>query len=191
MQSTIRRFSDLLGVISRIALWLSGAGLVADDRVHRLAGMGTLCPQRLVQMDRGFLGAADELVHPARCRRRPLREGNHLSFDILIHVLPDKLRKVLFSISDLVVLVFAGGMVVYGVQLAAQTWQNTMPMLGLPGGVQYLALTTGGVLMVLFSLERLLRRAVGLPTRRFRRPAGRGRLRWSFSSCSEPSRFCF
>jgi len=169
MQSTIRRFSDLLGVISRIALWLSGAGLVLMTVFIAWQVWGRYVlndSSRWTEVSSVLLMSWFILLGAAV----GLREGNHLSFDILIHVLPDKLRKVLFSISDLVVLVFAGGMVVYGVQLAAQTWQNTMPMLGLPGGVQYLALTTGGVLMVLFSLERLLRRAVGLPTRRFGDP---------------------
>lgn len=166
MKSTVQHISDVVGVICRAALWLSGAGLVAMTALIAWQVWG-----RYVMNDTPtwteitsvllmgwfiLLGAAVGL-----------REGNHLSFDVLLHVLPERVQKILHSVSDLVVLVFAGGMVFYGIVLARQTWQNTMPMLGLPGGVQYLALIMGGVLMMLFAVERLLRRAAGLPTRRF------------------------
>lgn len=96
-----------------------------------------------------------------------IREGYHLSFDVLLHFLPDRGKRVLFTISDLAVLVFSACMVGYGYQLAAGTWTSTVPNLGISGGVVFLALIAGGCLMVLFSLERLARRLAGLETARF------------------------
>ena len=66
------------------------------------------------------------------------------------------------AISDLAVLVFGIGMVVYGVQLTIQTWTATIPVLHLPGGFTYMPIVAGGVLMALFALERLALRAAGV-----------------------------
>ena len=64
--------------------------------------------------------------------------------------------------SDLAVLVFGVGMVVYGLQLTIDTWTATIPVLHLPGGFAYMPLVGGGVLMSLFALERLCLRAAGV-----------------------------
>jgi TRAP-type C4-dicarboxylate transport system permease small subunit len=164
--SKIERLSAVIGVIARIALWLSGAGLVAMTAFIAIQVWGryvmndtptwTEVSSVLVMGWFILLGAAVGL-----------REGNHLSFDVLLYVLPQSARRVLHSVSDLVVIIFGFGMIFFGIQLAAQTWQNTIPLLGIPGGIEYLALITGGILMMLFSVERLLRRFAGLPTRRF------------------------
>ena len=46
-----------------------------------------------------------------------VRENYHLGFDVLLYVLPDGSKAVLRTISDLAVLAFGLGMVVYGCQL--------------------------------------------------------------------------
>ena len=96
-----------------------------------------------------------------------IREGNHLSFDVLLFLLGDRAKQVAYTISDIVVIGFGCGMVGYGLQLALKTWPTTIPNLGISGGIAFLALITGGALLVIYSAERLLRRAVGLPTIRF------------------------
>ena len=166
MRETIIKLSAAIGVVANGALWLSGAGLVLMTALIAWQVWGryvmndtptvTEVSSVLVMGWFILLGAAVGL-----------REGNHLSFDVLLYILPDRVRLVFYSISDLVVLIFSLGMIVYGVQLAEKTWQNTVPLLGISGGIEYFALIAGGVLMALFAVERLLRRAVGLPTRRF------------------------
>ena len=96
-----------------------------------------------------------------------VREGNHLAFDVLLHVLPGRVQRLFHSLSDLVVIAFGGGMIVYGWQLAATTWATTIPNLGLTGAAAFFSLIAGGALMILLSVERLLRRSVGLATSRF------------------------
>ena len=66
------------------------------------------------------------------------------------------------AISDLAVLAFALGMVVYGLQLTIDTWTAIIPVLHLPGGFTYMPIVAGGVLMALFALERLVLRAAGI-----------------------------
>ena len=50
----------------------------------------------------------------------------------------------------------------YGLQLTIDTWTAVIPVLHLPGGFTYMPVVAGGVLMVLFALERLALRAAGV-----------------------------
>jgi TRAP-type C4-dicarboxylate transport system permease small subunit len=91
-----------------------------------------------------------------------IRENYHLGFDVLLYVLPKGGKKYLRTISDLVVLAFAIGMIVYGMQLVLLSWAARMPTLGVPEGTKYLPVVVGGALIVLFSLERLVVRWSGV-----------------------------
>ncbi|HEV2514173.1 MAG TPA: TRAP transporter small permease [Devosia sp.] len=91
-----------------------------------------------------------------------IRENYHLGFDVLLYVLPKSGKKYLRTISDLVVLAFALGMVVYGMQLVLLSWAARMPTLGIPEGAKYLSVVAGGALIVIFALERLVLRWSGV-----------------------------
>ena len=90
-----------------------------------------------------------------------VRENYHLGFDVLLYALPPGGKKYLRSISDLVVLAFAVGMIVYGIELVRLQWPARMPALGIPEGIRYLPLVGGGILITLFALERLVLRLKG------------------------------
>jgi TRAP-type C4-dicarboxylate transport system permease small subunit len=96
-----------------------------------------------------------------------IREGYHLSFDVLLYFVSHRVKMVLFSISDIAVAFFGGGMIWYGWQLAAKTAGNKLPSLGISGAFDFMPIVGGGVLVVIFSFERLARRAAGLRTARF------------------------
>lgn len=166
MQDRVRALSAVLERASRVFLWLAGAGLVLMTALIGWQVFGrfvlndtptwTETTSVLLMGWFIFLGAAVGV-----------REGNHLSFDVLLYVLPERVQRWLHSVSDLVVIAFAGGMVWYGWQLAGNAWSTTIPNLGVSGAVAFFSLIVGGVLMALLSVERLLRRAVGLNTSRF------------------------
>lgn len=166
MQTFVLTLSAILRTVSRISLWIAAAGLVAMTVFIAWQVFGrfvlndtpTWTESGSVLLMGWFilLGAAVGI-----------REGNHLSFDVLLYILPEGAKKVLFTISDLVVIAFGCGMVLFGLQLAGRTWSTTIPNLGFSGAVAFFALIAGGVLVVSFSLERVLRRLVGLPTSRF------------------------
>ncbi len=152
----------VLSGLARLALWISGAGLtlmtiiifwqVFSRYVLNRSPSWTESFSVLLMGWFIFLGAAVGV-----------RERTHLGFDVLLYVLPASAKAVLRSISDLVVLAFGAGMIVYGVQLARLTWNTVMPSLALPGGVSFLPVILGGALVCLFSLERLAGRFAGLP----------------------------
>lgn len=156
----MKKAASGLGLISKAALWLASTGLVLmtlfigwqvfgrfvlNDSPSWTEPMAILLMSWFI-----FLGAAVGV-----------REGYHLSFEVLLYVLPQGARRLLYYISDLAVLFFGGAMAFYGLQMAAKTWPSTMPGLGLSGGVTFLALIGGGILTVIFTLERLALRASG------------------------------
>jgi TRAP-type C4-dicarboxylate transport system permease small subunit len=166
LQDRLTRVAETTGVLARIALWVAGIGLVLMTAL--IAAQVFWCyvlndsiswtePASVMIMGWFiFLGAAVGI-----------REGYHLSFDVLLYVLPERVKQWLHTLSDIVVAAFGGGMIWFGTELAAKTAANKLPSLGISGAFDFIPVVAGGVLVVLFSLERVARRAAGLPTARF------------------------
>src|SRR5918995_4049030 len=162
MSNSLTSAVNFLSRLSNAALWLAGAGLVL---MTAFVAWQVFCryvlndspswtePGSVMLMSWFiFLGAAVGV-----------RENNHLGFDVLLYVLPKSGKRVLRMISDVVILAFGVGMVWYGGQLAILTWNTTLPSLGVSGAFDYLPVVAGGVLVVLFALERIVRRIAGEP----------------------------
>jgi TRAP-type C4-dicarboxylate transport system permease small subunit len=152
----------LLGLLSTLALWAAGVGLVA---MTGFVAWQVFCryvlndspswtePGAVLLMSWFiFLGAAVGV-----------RENFHLGFDVLLYVLPKSGKRVLRMISDIVIFVFGIGMVWYGSQLVALTWNTTLPSLGVTGAHDYFPVVGGGALIVLFAAERIVKRLSGMP----------------------------
>ena len=161
MQQRLTDAARVLGTLSTIALWISAAGMVAMTamvawqvfaRFVLNASPSWTEPASVMVMSWFiFLGAAVGV-----------RENFHMGFDVLVHFLPASTAPWMRAISDLAVVVFGLGMVVYGLQLTIDTWTAIIPVLHLPGGFTYMPIAAGGALMVLFALERLVLRAAGI-----------------------------
>jgi TRAP-type C4-dicarboxylate transport system permease small subunit len=149
-------------LLSTLSLWLAGAGLVL---MTGFVGWQVFCryvlndspswtePGSVMLMSWFiFLGAAVGV-----------RENNHLGFDVLLYVLPKSGKRVLRMISDVVILAFGAGMIWYGSQLVALTWNTRLPSLGISGAFDYFPVVAGGVLVVIFALERIVQRLAGAP----------------------------
>ncbi|SFC02166.1 TRAP transporter small permease [Tropicimonas isoalkanivorans] len=162
----MRSVARVTGIIGRIALYLSGTGLVImTAMIAAQVFWRYVLNDSIIWTEPGsvmvmgwfiFLGAAVGV-----------REGYHLSFDVMLMVLPNRAKLWCYSVSDLVVVAFGFGMIWYGTQLALKTAGNKLPSLGISGAFDFIPLVGGGVLLVIFSLERLARRAAGMPTARF------------------------
>ena len=157
----LARTAKVLNAISNAALYIAGAGLVVMSVivlwqvfVRFVLNWGQAWTELTSIMIMSwfiFLGAAVGV-----------RENYHLGFDVLLYVLPKGSKKVLRTISDIAVFAFAIGMVVYGIDLMRLQWNEKMPGLGISGAFRYLPLATGGVLIVLFSIERIVLRWAGV-----------------------------
>lgn len=162
MFENLKRAGAFLSGVSTLSLWLAGLGLVV---MTAMVAWQVFCryvlndspswtePGAVMLMSWFiFLGAAVGV-----------RENYHLGFDVLLYVLPKSGKKWLRMISDLVAFAFGIGMIWYGSQLVALTWGTTLPALHISGGWDYVPLVAGGVLVCLFSLERIVLRLAGEP----------------------------
>ncbi|MBY3346055.1 TRAP transporter small permease [Rhizobium sp. 25PS6] len=162
MSNNLTPVVNFLTRLSNAALWLAGTGLVL---MTVFVAWQVFCryvlndspswtePGSVMLMSWFiFLGAAVGI-----------RENNHLGFDVLLYVLPKSGKRVLRMISDVVILAFGAGMVWYGGALISLTWNTTLPSLGISGAFDYLPLAGGGMLAVIFSLERIVLRLAGEP----------------------------
>jgi TRAP-type C4-dicarboxylate transport system permease small subunit len=166
MQDRLRSIAVATGHLARVALWVAGVGLVLMTALiaaqvfwRYVLNDSIVWTEPASVMIMGwfiFLGAAVGI-----------REGYHLSFDVVLYFLPERAKMILFSISDLAVGAFGCGMIWFGWQLAEKTAGNKLPSLGISGAFDFAPLVAGGVLVVIFSFERIARRAAGLPTSRF------------------------
>jgi len=161
MRIFLQRLALVLSFVAKLALWLAGIGLVAMTAIvawqvygrYVLGSTPRYAEASAVLLMAWFifLGAAVGV-----------REGYHLGFDVLLYVVPRRVKQVLRFISDLAVFGFGAGMVFYGWQLVQHAWRVPVPTLGIPGGVSYVPIVIGGGLICTFILERVLRRAAGL-----------------------------
>ncbi|CTQ34740.1 TRAP-type C4-dicarboxylate transport system, small permease component [Jannaschia rubra] len=160
------RIARATGLLARGALWVAGIGLVSMTAMiacqvfwRYVLNDSIVWTEPASVMVMGwfiFLGAAVGI-----------REGYHLSFDVVLYFLPDRVVKVLHTVSDLAVGGFGLAMIWYGASLAYRTSGNVLPSLGISGAFDFLPLVAGGALVALFSAERIARRAAGLQTARF------------------------
>ena len=148
--------------LSTASLWLAGLGLVLMTAFVAWQVFGRYVlndspnwtePGSVMLMSWFiFLGAAVGI-----------RENYHLGFDVLIYVVPLKGKRALRMISDLVIFAFGIGMIWYGGKLVALTWGSVLPSLGISGAFDYFPVVAGGILVVPFSLERIVLRLAGAP----------------------------
>mgnify|MGYP000910622933 CR=1 FL=1 len=160
MRDWLLPISRRLGQLSNIVLWLAGIGLVAMTVIVAYqVFMRFVINDSPAWTEKGsimimtwfiFLGAAVGV-----------RENFHMGFDVLIYVLPPGSKPWLRAISDVCIFAFAFGMVFYGGELAIRFWSTRIPVLGLPTAFTYFPIVVSGVLMCLFSLERVLLRLAG------------------------------
>ncbi len=157
MSSVLHRISALLAML---ALWVSAIGLIGMTIAvswqvfgrYVLNSTPTWTEALSIQLMGWFilLGAAVGV-----------REGYHLGFDVLRIALPGLPAKAMACVSHLVVLAFGLAMVWYSWDLVIGTWTATIPILGWPGGIDFLPLLGGGFLISFFTLEHLFNLATG------------------------------
>ena len=161
MRRAQRGLGLALDVVCRVALYVSGAALLAMTVVVGWGVFGRFVlndtppwveSSALLLMGWVIMGAAAVGV----------RENFHMGFDVLKDSLPGPVGRACALLSDLCVTGFGVGMAWFGAELAIGVMDATLATIGLPGSVEYLPLVLGGILIALFGLERLLAHAAGL-----------------------------
>jgi TRAP-type C4-dicarboxylate transport system permease small subunit len=155
MVSVLKLLDPVAGWISRAALLLAGAGVVAMTVLVFWSIVGRYVfndtptwtePAVLLLMSWFILLGSAVGV----------RERSHIGFEIGLAAAPPPLRLAMKLVTEALLVGFGVAMVVYGTQLAAGTWNSLTPMLGISQGWDYVPIAAGGALVALFSVERLL-----------------------------------
>jgi TRAP-type C4-dicarboxylate transport system permease small subunit len=81
-----------------------------------------------------------------------LREGRHVAVDMLQDWMPAPLRKTVRGLIALAMALFLVTLFVLGLQIAAFTWSQETPAMGLPAGLPYLGIPIGAAAMLLHLL---------------------------------------
>lgn len=81
-----------------------------------------------------------------------LREGRHVAVDMLQDSMPASLRKMVRGLIALAMVLFLVTLIVLGLQIAAFTWSQETPAMGLPAGLPYLGIPIGAAAMLLHLL---------------------------------------
>lgn len=85
-----------------------------------------------------------------------VRDSGHIGFDTLVEMLPETLRIKGHILIHLLVALFGAIMAWSGWIWTQMKWTDIKPMMGVPVGLDYLALVVAGVLIVMFSIEHIV-----------------------------------
>jgi TRAP-type C4-dicarboxylate transport system permease small subunit len=156
MRDLLHSVSRFLDRMCRMILWISGAGLFVMTMVVAWQVWGRFVlnnsptwtePTSLMLMLWFIFLAAAVGV----------RQRFHLSLDLVRQLVPARVNAVMDTLSFTVVGIFGAAMIWYTRVLIAQTWEVHIPGLGLPAGLAYLSIAVSGALIVVFSIEHLLK----------------------------------
>jgi len=160
MRNFMLTIRPVLGVLSRLSLYIAGLGIVAMTLIVGWQVFGRYVlndspswsePLSLYLMSWFImLGAAVGV-----------REGVHLGLDIVRYAMPPAIQKAMDLISLGLIVLFGIGMTYYSALLAIGTWSATIPVLSWPGGTDFFPMIVGGAMIALFSLERFVDVAIG------------------------------
>ena len=85
-----------------------------------------------------------------------VREGFHIRIAVFADNLPEGVRHPVLILAHLGVVLFGIAMVVFGIELARETWKHVIPTLGISRGYAYVPIALSGVLITGFSIEQLV-----------------------------------
>lgn len=160
MRNFMLAIKPILGGLSRLSLYISGIGMIAMTLIVGWQVFGRYIlndspswsePLSLYLMSWFImLGAAVGV-----------RESVHLGLDIVRYVMPPAIQKAMDLLSLGLIVLFGIGMAYYSTLLAIGTWSATIPVLGWPGGTDFIPMIVGGAMISLFALERFVDVAIG------------------------------
>ena len=85
-----------------------------------------------------------------------LREGRHLAISLIQDLVPSAVVRAIDLINHLLVLAFAGFMVIEGYKLAQLTLRNILPGMGVSASFLYASVPVAGALLALAAIDRIL-----------------------------------
>jgi TRAP-type C4-dicarboxylate transport system permease small subunit len=155
MPALIRLYSHLCARISMVSLILAGIGLVAMTVIVAWTVFGRYVLNNTPAWGEPvslFLMLWFILLGGAV----GVRELDHMGFDIGLHYARGIWKRLLVFVNEVLVATFGFAMFYYGWTLAAGVWSDRIPVVGISKGWDYVPIAVGGVLVLAFSLEKIL-----------------------------------
>lgn len=84
------------------------------------------------------------------------RESGHIGLDSVVLLLPEKARRIVHAVVELLILAFAVLLFYGSWHMATSTWHDTIPTLGISEAFRYLPPIMAAVLIAIFSIEHLV-----------------------------------
>ncbi len=154
-EQTNNRIKTLLNVLHATSRWVSGVSLVVMTLIIGWQVYARFVLNNSPSWSEGsalllmswfiLLGAA-----------AGIRYGDHLGFTVGLVLAPPPLRRLMRCLTFTLMVLFGALMAWYGTALVQGTWAGNMPGMILPQGVDYIPLVVGGILIAIFSLEKLI-----------------------------------
>lgn len=82
-----------------------------------------------------------------------INKGLNITFDLVLDSLPDKIWKVVFTLVNIISIIFLGLIVVLGSKVAAMNMTQLSTVLRIPIGLIYWAIPVGSVAMIVAQIE--------------------------------------
>jgi len=89
-----------------------------------------------------------------------VKKGTHLTISAVVDLFPKKVQKIFYYFDEIAVLIFGLIMVRYGGELSNHTMMSIMPATQIKTGVLYMCIPIAGVMISLYSIERIINLAV-------------------------------
>lgn len=160
MSGFVQLYSRMAARLSLLSLILAGVGLVAMTLIVAWTVFG-----RYIMNDTPAWGEPVSLFlmlwFILLGGAVGVREMDHMGFDVGLHYMRGGWKTLLIYINEILVAVFGLAMFGYGWQLAAGVWSDTLPVVGISKGWDYVPIVVGGLMVALFSIEKILLKATG------------------------------
>ncbi len=151
----IAQYRKAMDALYLVCVWLAGTALVLISAVipwavytRYVLNSASSWPEPtavLLTIVLTFYGAA-------ACYRL----GTHMNVTVAVDMLPARARRVVDFLVEILMLIFAIFMIVYGYKLCVATWNNTIAEFpALRVGIVYSPIPFGGVFTLLFIIEHL------------------------------------
>ncbi|WP_047838752.1 TRAP transporter small permease [Burkholderia gladioli] len=85
-----------------------------------------------------------------------VRDGGHIGLDSFVRRLSPKGQSIIHGFQHLCLMAFAVALILGCLEMAETTFEDRIPIIGLPEAVRYLIPLPAGIAIILFSLEHLL-----------------------------------
>jgi TRAP-type C4-dicarboxylate transport system permease small subunit len=146
MRTLRAHFEEIAGGVLLVAMCLIGAIQVVSRYVltSPLAWTEELATVLFAWL--AFIGAS-----------LALKKNEHFAIDVLVKLLPAPTQKAALAVRHFAVLLFCMLLIFYGIKLVLMNWHVLTPMLEVSRGWAYLSLPFGGLLMLVRSIEMILR----------------------------------